>query len=495
MRKWQTDWDLNKNLTDFRGDSVPYTELPFDKLHEECGVFGIYGDDIIRPAMATYLGLYALQHRGQESCGIAVSDMGVISIHKDMGLVGEVFNDEVLESLKGQIAIGHIRYSTAGESAVQNAQPLVIGHKNGRIAIAHNGNLTNAEEIRDELSQHGAMFHTTTDSELIAHLIARERINVPNIEDAVQLATKKLKGAFSIVIMSPTKLVLVRDPNGFRPLVLGKKGSAYVVASETCALDAVGAEFIRDIEPGEIAVINAEGVKSLKQNCSSKRNICIFEYIYFARSDSIVDGIPVHKSRLKAGELLAKQSPVDADLVIGVPDSGIDAAIGYANESGIPYGVGFTRNNYVGRTFIKPTQSERMTSIGIKLNVLMQAVAGKRIIMIDDSIVRGSTSANIVKALKNAGATEVHVRISSPTLHFPCYFGTDIPTKEELTSNHNSVDQLCKLIGADSLSFLDRNSLCELINAKEKTYCDACFTGDYPVEINKDVKKGMDEDD
>ncbi len=470
---------------------MPYTDIPFDTLHEECGVFGIYGDDAIKPSVATYLGLYALQHRGQESCGIAVSDMGVITTYKDMGLVGEVFNDDVLATLNGQIAIGHIRYSTAGASEVQNAQPLVLGHKNGRIAIAHNGNLTNADEVREELSQNGAMFHTTIDSEVIAHVVAQERINAPSIEIAVQRATKRIKGAYSLAVMSPTKLVLARDPNGFRPLVLGKKGNSYIAASETCALDAVGATFIRDIEPGEIVVINSQGVKSLKSNCSCKKSICIFEYIYFARSDSIIDGIPVHQSRLKAGSLLARQNPVDADMVIGVPDSGLDAAIGYANESGIPYGIGFTRNNYVGRTFIKPTQSERTTSIGIKLNVVKQTVAGKRIIMVDDSIVRGSTSANIVKALKNAGATEVHVRISSPTIHYPCYFGTDIPTREELTSNHNSVDQLCKLIGADSLSFLDKNSLGELINTNEKTYCDACFTGEYPI----DIKKGMVEND
>lgn len=468
-----------------------YTDIPFDTLHEECGVFGIYGDDLIKPAMATYLGLYALQHRGQESCGIAVSDMGVITSYKEMGLVGEVFNDDILNSLNGQIAIGHIRYSTAGESAVQNAQPLVIGHKKGRIAIAHNGNLTNTDEIREELSQNGAMFHTTIDSEVIAHVIAQERINAPSIEVAVQRAMKRIEGAYSLVVISPTKLVVARDPNGFRPLVLGKKGNAYVVASETCALDAVGAEFVRDIEPGEVVAINSNGVTSFKENCSGKRSICIFEYIYFARPDSVIDGVSVHTSRLKAGQILANQSPVDADLVIGVPDSGLDAAIGYANESGIPYGIGFTRNNYVGRTFIKPTQSERMTSIGIKLNVLRRAVEGKRIIMVDDSIVRGSTSANIIRALKNAGATEVHVRISSPTLHYPCYFGTDIPTRDELTSNHNSVEQLCKLIGADSLNFLSKDSLGEIIDTKEKTYCDACFTGDYPIEI----KKGVTEDD
>lgn len=466
-----------------------YTDVPFDTLHEECGVFGIYGDDLIKPAMATYLGLYALQHRGQGSCGIAVSDMGVITSQKGKGLVGEVFNDDVLDSLKGQIAIGHVRYPVSGENVSQNAQPLLIGHRNGRIAIAHNGSLTNADDIRQELSQHGAMFHTTVDSEVIAQVIAQERINSPSIEVAVQRATKRLKGAYSFVVISPTKLIAARDSNGFRPLTLGKKGNSYVVASETCALDSVGADFVRDIEPGEVIAINSKGIKSLKENCSGKRNICMFEYIYFARPDSIIDKIPVHEARLKAGQLLAHQNPVDADLVIGVPDSGLDAAIGYANESGIPYGIGFTRNNYVGRTFIKPNQSERMTSIGIKLNVLKQVVEGKRIIMVDDSIVRGSTSANIIKALKNAGATQVHVRISSPTLHYPCYFGTDIPTREELTSNHNSVEQLCKLIGADSLSFLSKDCLGKLIDTDKKTYCDACFTGDYPIEIGRGTTK------
>lgn len=462
---------------------MSHIDVPFDSLHEECGVFGIYGDDAVKPAMATYLGLYALQHRGQESCGIAVNDMGVITSHKDVGLVGEVFNEEIVNKLKGQIAIGHVRYSTAGGGEAFNAQPLVLGHKNGRIAIAHNGNLVNAEEIREELSLNGAMFHTTVDSEVIAQVVARERIAAPSIEVAVQRAMQRIKGAYCLIVMSPTKLVLARDPHGFRPLVYGKIGNSYVAASETCALEAVGAKVIRDVEPGEIVVINSEGVRSIKQKCNKKKSICIFEYIYFARPDSVIDGITVHKSRLKAGELLAKQSPVEADLVIGVPDSGLDAAIGYARESGIEYGVGFVRNNYVGRTFIKPTQGERMTSIGIKLNVLRQAVDGKRIIMVDDSIVRGSTSKNIVRALKNAGATEVHVRISSPTLHYPCYFGTDIPTREELTSNHNSVDQLCKLIGADSLDFLDKNSLGELINTTEKTFCDACFSGDYPIEV------------
>lgn len=462
---------------------MSYIDTPFDTLHEECGVFGIYGDDSIKPSLATYLGLYALQHRGQESCGIAVNDMGVITSYKNVGLVGEVFSEETLDKINGQIAIGHVRYSTAGGGEAFNAQPLVVGHKNGRIAIAHNGNLVNADEIRDELSLNGAMFHTSVDSEIIAQVVAQERISAPSIEIAVKRTMSRITGAYSLMVMSPTKLVLARDPNGFRPLVYGKVGNSYVAASETCALEAVGAKIIKDVEPGEIVVINSQGIKSYKDNCKKKKSICIFEYIYFARPDSIIDGVAVHQSRLKAGAILAKQSPVKADLVIGVPDSGLDAAVGYANESGIEYGLGFVRNNYVGRTFIKPTQNERMTSIGIKLNVLNQAVDGKRIIMVDDSIVRGSTSKNIVRALKNAGAKEVHVRISSPTIHYPCYFGTDIPTREELTSNHNSVEELCKLIGADSLDFLSKDSLGQLINTKEKTYCDACFSGVYPIDV------------
>lgn len=451
--------------------------------HDECGVFGVYSACEVHAASLCRDGLYALQHRGQESCGIAVSDMGVIDGRKGMGLVSEVFR-ELPADLEGQIAISHVRYSTAGKSVVENAQPLIMRYLKGRFAVAHNGNLVNAEEIREELAQGGAMFHTTIDSEVIAHLIARERVGAHSIEQAVIRTMHKLRGAYSLLVMSPTKLIAARDPLGFRPLVLGKLGEAWVVASETCALDTVGAQFIRDIEPGEVIRIDANGVKSFRDNCSGKRRICIFEYIYFARPDSVLDGVEAHASRTMAGRLLARQYPVAADVVVGVPDSGLDAALGLSLESGIPYEMGFVRNNYVGRTFIKPDQSERKKSVNIKLNALAKAVAGKRVIMVDDSIVRGTTSANIVYALKQAGAAEVHVRISSPTIHNPCYFGTDIPTREELTSNHHTVDELCKLIGADSLGFLKAESLGELIGeggAPEKTFCDACFTGDYPI--------------
>lgn len=459
--------------------------MEFNSLHEECGVFGIYGSDTVDPAMATYYGMYALQHRGQESCGIAVSDMGVITHYRDMGLVGDVFNDEILATLKGQMAIGHVRYANATSSLIENAQPHVMRYIKGRFAIAHNGSLTNAEDLRNELSRDGAIFQTTIDSEVIAHIIARERINQPSIEAAVASATKKIKGAFSFLIMSPRKIIAARDPFGFRPLCIGKIGTSYVVASETCAIDAVGATFVRDVEPGEIVIIDENGISTFQKGSDEKKRTCIFEYIYFARPDSVCDGISVHESRVMAGRLLAQQHPVDADLVIGVPDSGLDAAIGYAKESKIPFGTGFVRNNYVGRTFIKPSQKERMASVNIKLNVLNQSVKGKRIVMVDDSIVRGTTSANIVKMLRDAGATEVHVRISSPTVKWPCYFGTDIPTKDELTANHHTVSELCKLIGATTLGFLDGATLPCLINDKvgeRKRICDACFTGDYPID-------------
>lgn len=450
------------------------------KLHDECGVFGIYGDDIIKPSVASYYGLFALQHRGQESCGIAVSEMGVLNSYKNKGLVSEVFDDKKLKSLNGQIAIGHVRYSTAGQSSIENSQPFLVRHSKGRLAISHNGNLTNAEVLRKELAQEGAMFQTTTDAEVITQIIARERVKCESMEDAVLRTMKRLKGAYSLLVLSPRKLIAVRDPLGFRPLVIGKLGKSFVAASETCALDAVGAEVIRDVKPGEVIVFNSNGMKSICDNCSNNKRTCIFEYIYFARPDSVIDSVEVHASRIKAGRILAKQCPADAEIVIGVPDSGLDAAIGYARESGIEYSVGFVRNNYVGRTFIKPEQSQRREGVDIKLNILSQNIKGKRIVMVDDSIVRGSTSANIIKALKKAGAKQVHVRISSPTLHWPCYYGTDIPTRDELASNRNSVEQLCEKIGADSLGFLSVESLKELVNSDTKTYCDACFTGDYP---------------
>ena len=465
---------------------MSYLFEPPDRPHEECGVFGIFGDgSAVEPAAVTYYGLYALQHRGQESCGIAVNDMGVITYHKDMGLVGEVFNDEILTELQGQFAIGHVRYSTAGDSCAENAQPLVMRYAKGRLAIAHNGNLTNAEDIRSELAKQGAIFQTTIDSEVIAHLISRERIHTENVEQAVSRTMDRIRGAYSLLVMSPRKLIAVRDPMGFRPLCIGKLKNAFIFASESCALDAVGAEFVRDILPGEIVVADANGLRSMKEHCGRKPRSCIFEYIYFARPDSTIDGVRVHDARIKAGELLAQEYPVEADAVVGVPDSGLDAAIGYAKQSKIPYAIGFVRNNYVGRTFIKPKQSERKKSVGIKLNPIRQSVAGKRVVMVDDSIVRGTTCANIVRQLRNAGATEVHVRISAPTIKWPCYFGTDIPTSGELSANKYSVEQMAKQIGADSLGFLNCENLPKLINAKEKCFCDACFSGDYPIPLEE----------
>ncbi|MDO5014602.1 MAG: amidophosphoribosyltransferase [Clostridia bacterium] len=475
-KKWLRDLDSNK-----------FQNLSNEKLNEECGVLGIYNND---RAVATVVeGLYALQHRGQESCGYAVSDGGVITGSRGAGVIQEVFTPEEVEKIPGKMAIGHVKYSGAKERGIKNAQPLIVKHQKGRLAIAVNATLTNSEKLKQDLSGKGAMFTTDTDAEIIAQIAVRKRLKSSSIEEAVLETVKKIKGCYSLVMMSPTKLIAVRDPHGFRPLCLGKLGDGFVVASETAALDTVKAEFLRDILPGEIVVIDSDGVRSLRFGKSIERAICIFEYIYFARPDSVVDGVSVHEARVQAGMLLAKQRKTKADMVIGVPDSGLDAAIGYSKESKIPYGIGFHRNSYVGRTFIKPVQKERTTAIGVKLNVIKSAVEGKRIVMVDDSIVRGSTSKNIVFALRNAGAKEVHVRISSPTIHHPCYFGTDIPTREELTSNKNSVEELCKIIGADSLEFLDPNSLGKLINSNKKTYCDACFTGNYPVEAIDDEQK------
>ena len=453
-----------------------------EKLKETCGLFGIYGDRNADPATAVYLGLFALQHRGQESCGIAVSDMGVMDSCRSMGLVAEAFDAERLEKLKGHMAIGHVRYATAGDRLPENNQPLILRYAKGRLAVAHNGSLINAEAIRERLAQTGALFQSTADTEVIAQVIARERVNAGSIEQAVLRAMPQLKGAYCILAMSPRKIVAARDPFGFRPLCIGRLGESYVVASESCALDAAKAQFLRDVEPGEVVVIDEKGLRSFREHCppAGESRVCIFEYIYFARPDSVIDGVSVHESRLKAGRLLARQYPVQADIVIPVPDSSTDAAIGYAQESGIPFELGFVRNSYVGRTFIMPTQSQRRKSIDIKLTVIEQSVRDRRIVMVDDSIVRGSTCRHIIHNLKKAGAKEVHVRISSPTLHWPCFFGTDIPTKEELTSNHNSVEELRDYIGADSLGFLRRESLRELLNSDCRNYCDACFTGEYP---------------
>ncbi|MBQ8135578.1 MAG: amidophosphoribosyltransferase [Clostridia bacterium] len=472
--------------------SIDSQEFFSEELHEECGVFGIYGDDSLSPAYACYNGLLALQHRGQESCGIAVNDRGVISGHKNMGLVSEVFSNEILNSLKGQMAIAHVRYSTAGGSVRENSQPLVMRYVKGTLAIAHNGNLTNAYEIRRELEYRGAIFQTTIDSEAIAYLIARERVRAGSVEAAVERAMGQIDGAYSLLVMSPQKLIAARDPHGFRPLCIGKLGNSIVFASETCALAACGAEFVRDVEPGEIVVADEDGLHSIR-TCipeKSKKSLCVFEYIYFARTDSEIDGISVYGSRKEAGRILAREFPVEADIVIGVPESGIDAAIGYSEESGIPYEKGIVKNGYIGRTFIKPTQKERANSVRLKLNPLRSVLDGKRVVVIDDSIVRGTTCDRIVKMLRNAGAKEVHLRISSPPFIWPCFYGTDIPSRDELIAVKHTVDEICDLTGADSLGFFPPEKLGEMLGGKDCGFCDACFSGKYPTKIPEKMLAG-----
>ena len=456
-------------------------------LHEECGVFGMYDFDGGDVASTIYYGLFALQHRGQESCGIAVSETngpkGKVTSYKGMGLVNEVFTQDNLEPMHGDIGVGHVRYSTAGASTRENAQPLVLNYVKGTLALAHNGNLINAMELRKDLEYTGAIFQTTIDSEVIAYHIARERLNSNSVEEAVGRACQKIKGAFALVVMSPRKLVGARDPYGFKPLCIGKRDNAYILASETCALDTIGAEYVRDVLPGEIVTITPEG--GIQSDLSlalpkEKEARCIFEYIYFARPDSHIDGVSVYASRIKAGRFLAMDSPVDADLVVGVPESGNAAALGYSLQSGIPYGTAFVKNGYVGRTFIKPKQSSRESSVRVKLNVLKEAVDGKRIIMIDDSIVRGTTSDRIVKMLRDAGATEVHVRISSPPFLWPCYFGTDIPEREQLIAYNRSINEICEVIGADSLGYLGEERLSQMVQGLP--ICKGCFTGEYPMK-------------
>lgn len=460
----------NFNLDDFRP-------------HEECGVFGIYSDGSVDPAYACYNGLLALQHRGQESCGIAVNDSGIISYAKDMGLVTEAFNDKILNSLKGQMAVGHVRYSTAGGSVRENAQPLVMRYIKGTLAIAHNGNLTNAYELKHDLEHNGAIFQTTIDSEVIAYVIARERVTSPSIEEAIRRTMQQIHGSYSLLVMSPQKVIAARDPHGFRPLCIGKIDNSYVFASETCALDACGADFIRDVEPGEIVIADKNGLRTIHEPVNVKKSLCVFEYIYFARTDSVIDGISVYEARKEAGRLLARQHPVEADMVIGVPESGIDAAIGYSEESGIPFQKGIVKNSYIGRTFIKPNQSERERSVRIKLNSLATAVKGKRVVMLDDSIVRGTTCERIVNMLKEAGATEVHLRISSPPFLWPCYYGTDIPSKDDLIACQHTIEEIGKMSNADSIEFLKLENLQHMLKNNGEGYCDACFSGNYPAQV------------
>ena len=463
----------------------------FDQIKEECGVFGIYSKDTMDVASQTYFALYALQHRGQESCGIVVNDKGILSYHKDLGLVPDVFNEGNLRKLgMGNIAIGHVRYSTTGKSNRSNAQPLVVRHIKGPMAIAHNGNLVNARDLREKYELNGGIFHNTNDTEVISYAITEQRSIQPSIEKAVEQAMYKFKGAYSLVIMSPKKLIAARDPQGFRPLCMGEtETGAIVFASESCALDSIGARFIRDVEPGEIIIVDKNGAHSLKTHCGQKTSMCVFEYVYIARPDSVIEGSSVHQARLNAGKKLWQESPVEADVVVGVPDSGLDAALGFSMASGIPYGVGFIKNRYVGRTFIQPSQSQRSNSVRIKLNVIKDVVKGKRVVLIDDSIVRGTTSARIVNLIREAGATEVHMRISSPPFTNPCYFGIDIDSKENLIACQMSIEEIAKEIGADSLGYLSIEGVKNIAENAKCNFCTGCFTGEYPIRVPKEMPK------
>ena len=465
----------------------------FDSIHEECGVFGIYEPKTTTIANSVYFGLYALQHRGQESCGIAVNDQGVIKTHTDVGLVPDVFNKERLEQLgPGNMAVGHVRYSTTGSSGRTNAQPVHIRHVKGPMVLAHNGNLTNAQELREKFEMQGAIFHSTNDTEVIAYAITKARLTAPSIEAAVDKAMDMIQGAYSLIVMSPQKLIAARDPVGFKPLCIGKcSDGAIVFSSESCALDSIGATFIRDVRPGEIVVVKDGKMTSITTHCSDQPgHLCVFEMVYFARPDSIIDGASVQEARQRAGAFLARQHPVDADVVIGCPDSGLEAALGYAIESGIPYGVGFIKNRYVGRSFIKPTQDQREDTVKIKLNAVRNTVEGKRVIMVDDSIVRGTTSGKIVKLLREAGAKEVHVRISSPPFISECYFGTDIDSKDNLIAcQKKSIEEIRKYIGADSLGYLSVEGVNTIAKGAHCKFCDGCFTGKYPAPTPKFVAK------
>ena len=451
-------------------------------IHEECGVFGVFSGRMADVANISYYGLYALQHRGQESCGIVVNDDGLFASHKDLGLVSEVFSEGILKSLpKGTMAVGHNRYGTTGSTRRSNCQPIEVNHQKGRMAIAHNGNLSNAAELRSALELSGAIFHTTSDTETVAYIVTKERLSAPSIEEALSRAMNTLEGAYSLILMSPQKLICARDPYDFRPLCYGiTKDGMYIAASESCAIKAVGGRIIRDLEPGEILVFSKEGVVSRREHCGLKRkHLCVFEYIYFARPDSVINGLSVHESRLNAGRILAQEKPVEADLVIGVPDSGLDAAFGYSMSSGIPYDIGLIKNKYIGRTFIDP--GDRLDKVKIKLSVVEGVVKDKKIILIDDSIVRGTTSRRIISLLREAGAKEVHMRVCAPPFLYPCFYGTDIDSSENLVACQHTVPEISEMIGADSLAFFPVGKL-ELL-AGGHNYCSACFDGRYPTGI------------
>ena len=463
------------------------------EIREECGVFGVFGKENPTIAQSVYFGLFALQHRGQESCGIAVNSDGVFNSYKDAGLVNDVFTPDVLARLGGgSIAVGHVRYGTTGSGGRINAQPVVVNHFKGSMALAHNGNLTNAYELRREFEAKGSIFHTTSDTEVISYLITEERLKTGTIEDAVCRAMNRLEGAYSLVVMSPQKLIAARDENGFRPLCYGKtKDGTYYVASESCALDAVGAKLIRDLDPGEVLVFIDQGVRSIRNHCDEKpHTLCVFEYVYFARPDSVIEGASVHEARVKAGEILAREHKVDADVVVGVPDSGLDAALGYARESGIPYSIGFIKNKYIGRTFIAPDKKSRVNGVKIKLNPISSEIKGKRVVLIDDSIVRGTTSGRIVKLLRDAGAKEVHMRVSAPPFVNPCYYGTDIDSRDNLIACRKSIEEIAEEIGVDSLGYLSVEGVKEIARVNEKSgFCTACFDGNYPTEIPSETHK------
>ncbi len=455
-----------------------------DKFQDECGVTGIFLKDKNAKNAATlsYYGLYSLQHRGQESAGIAVSNGETLTIHKQLGLVADVFTPEAMTGLEGRIAVGHVRYATAGGRTVENAQPMLNKFKLGSIALAHNGQLVNYEPLQEMLEETGSTFTSTSDTEIILKLVAKNYKH--GLEKAVQNAIQLIKGSYALVVMTENCLIGARDPYGIRPLCLGQVEGGYILASESCAIDAVNGTFVRDINPGEIVIITDEGIKSVNLNEKAQKQTCIFEYVYFARPDSIIDGIPVQQARLKMGETLAKEKPTQADVVIGVPDSGLGAAIGYSCASGIPYAMGIVKNKYIGRTFIAPTQKERENMVFVKLNAISSDLKGKRVIVIDDSIVRGTTSKRLVQILRRAGAKEVHFRVSSPPVKFPCYLGIDTPTKAELISSEHDVEEIRKEIGADSLAFISLDgmikSLCAC-NPQNTGFCKGCFCGEYPI--------------
>ena len=464
----------------------------FNKIKEECGVFGIYSrESKVDLAGRICVGLSALQHRGEESCGIAINEDGIIHFHKDIGLVSDVFTQETLRNMpQGKMAIGHVRYSTTGKSKKENAQPMVVRHKKGNLAIVHNGNLTNAVEIKSELEEQGAIFTTTSDTEIICHVIVRERLKTGSIEQAIKNTMKIIKGAYSLIVISSKKMIAVRDPQGFRPLCMGHIGKDIIFSSESCALDIMGAKFDRNIEPGEVVVVTNNKIKAEKFLPNEKKGMCVFEYIYFGRPDSTIDGINVHIFRENAGRCLAKQAPVKADIVAGVPDSGIDAALGYSKQSKIPYDIVFIKSKYVGRSFIQNTQNKRKKMINLKLNPLEHTVKGKSIVLVDDSIVRGNTLARIIKTLKKEGAKEVHLRIASPAFIDVCYFGTDIDSKENLIANGRTVEEIRKKIGADSLEYLSLDNVNKITKDCEvKELCTGCFTGKYPIEVPKEINK------